>query len=162
VHGFGRVDKAPYSDFADPATVEVIAILDAHLIFGFHPADGADEVACVPDLRGRDIVERTAAGGRATAPESVGVALPVLEFEFGAIAVPVDQDHGEITVLLDEQDTGVRRVPAAHRDERCRGELADPVVHHCSVNELSRSAGQSASEVAALAGLIIQTSFKRS
>ena len=126
------MDESPFSELVGPATVHLTAILDPDLCRRVGPADRGDEEPCMPALRGRQVIERPVARARAAVPDTVGLALPVLELQLGAVAVPVNQDHRVMAVVLDQHHARVLGVPATGGDERVRRQLADRIVHRCS------------------------------
>ena len=64
-------------------------------------------------------------------PAAVGTPCPVLEFQLGAIPVPVDQGERMVTVARHQQGARVLCMPAPGADYGLAGQVADLIVRCC-------------------------------
>jgi hypothetical protein len=58
--------------------------------------------------------------------------MPVLQFQFRAVAVPVNQHHCVILVVLDQKDPSVPGMPSADPDDGLGRQHAHRIVHGCA------------------------------
>jgi hypothetical protein len=71
--------------------------------------------------------------------------VPVLKLELGAVAVPVDQHHRVIIVVLDQQDTGIARMPSADPNEGLGRQHAHRIVQAAPLPRLNYTSANYAS-----------------
>jgi len=107
------LDERPDSIAADGDLVAMAVEVDRDRLASGRTAVGEVAAADLPaGLRGAEGVEGACAGGACAGPR-LAVPFPYLGFEFGAVAVPVDEGEGVITVAGNCQDPGVAGMPAA-------------------------------------------------